>query len=80
MAEKKITIRVDETIYESFKALCEANGFRLTILSWTPLVTLMPLSSLQLPDEMKLKEQKRLLKLYSSRMNLDKLTQILGSS
>ncbi len=28
MAEKKITIRVDETIYEAFKALCEANGFR----------------------------------------------------
>lgn len=58
MAEKKITIRVDETIYEAFKALCEANGFRLTILSWTPLVNLLPLSSLQLPGEMKLKEQK----------------------
>lgn len=28
MAEKKITIRIDETIYEAFKALCEANGFR----------------------------------------------------
>ena len=28
MAEKKLTIRVDETIYEAFKALCEANGFR----------------------------------------------------
>ena len=58
MAEKKITIRVDETIYEAFKALCEANGFRLTILLWTPLVNLMPLSSLQLPGEMMLKEQK----------------------
>ena len=28
MAEKKLTIRVDETIYEAFKALCEANGFK----------------------------------------------------
>ena len=28
MAEKKVTIRVDETIYEAFKALCEANGFK----------------------------------------------------
>ena len=28
MAEKKITIRVDEAIYEAFKALCEANGFK----------------------------------------------------
>ena len=28
MAEMKITIRVDETIYEAFKALCEANGFK----------------------------------------------------
>ena len=28
MVEKKLTIRVDETIYEVFKALCEANGFK----------------------------------------------------
>ena len=28
MADKKLTIRVDEKIYEAFKALCEANGFR----------------------------------------------------
>ena len=28
MAEKKLTIRVDETIYEAFRALCEANGFK----------------------------------------------------
>lgn len=28
MAEKKLTIRVDETIYEAFKALCEANRFK----------------------------------------------------
>ena len=29
MAEKKLTIRVDETIYNNFKALCEANGFKV---------------------------------------------------
>ena len=28
MADKKLTIRVDEKIYEAFKALREANGFR----------------------------------------------------
>ena len=28
MADKKLTIRVDEKIYEAFKALCEANGFK----------------------------------------------------
>ena len=32
MAEKKITIRVDETIYEAFKALCEANCFKPNII------------------------------------------------
>ena len=29
MAEKKLTIRVDETLYNNFKALCEANGFKV---------------------------------------------------
>ena len=28
MAEKKLTIRVDKTIHESFRALCETNGFK----------------------------------------------------
>lgn len=28
MVEKKLTIRVDESIYKAFKALCEANGFK----------------------------------------------------
>ena len=28
MAEKKLTIRVDASIYEAFRALCEANGFK----------------------------------------------------
>lgn len=28
MAEKKLTIRVDETIYEAFRALCDANEFK----------------------------------------------------
>ena len=28
MTEKKITIRVDETIYEAFRTLCAANGFK----------------------------------------------------
>ena len=28
MTDKELTIRVDETIYEAFKALCQANGFR----------------------------------------------------
>ena len=28
MAEKKLTIRVDETIYEAFRTLCAANGFK----------------------------------------------------
>ena len=28
MAEKKLTIRVDASIYEVFRALCETNGFK----------------------------------------------------
>lgn len=28
MAEKKLTIRVDEAIYEAFRTLCAANGFK----------------------------------------------------
>ena len=32
MAEKKITIRIDETIYGVFKALCEANCFKPNII------------------------------------------------